>query len=63
MNTVGTREEVVAALNELAEGWWHLAKDRNALEAHEAAEAVADGQDSVRVGHSVYEVTEDTLEG
>lgn len=54
----GTKDEIVAALEEKAEGWRHLASDRKADRALEAAQNVREGSFSVKVGNTIYSVTD-----
>lgn len=54
----GRRDELVGLLNEHAEGWHHLANDRLYREALDGAAKLQAGDSSVRVGHTVYEVTD-----
>lgn len=53
-----TRDEMVAMLTNLAEGWEHLGNDRLARQSAWGATALVEGASSVRVGHTVYVVTE-----
>ncbi|MFG3200327.1 hypothetical protein ACGFYT_29885 [Streptomyces sp. NPDC048208] len=57
----GTRDEIVAALEERAEGWHRMASDRKADRAREAAQSVRDGSFCVKVGNTLYNVTEDAV--
>ncbi|MEW1550979.1 hypothetical protein [Streptomyces tsukubensis] len=59
----GTREEVVTELEARATGWHFMASDRKRDRAAEAAESVRDGADSVKVGHTVFAVTDDAVPG
>ncbi|MDX3551023.1 hypothetical protein PV729_04420 [Streptomyces europaeiscabiei] len=54
----GTRAELIALLREMATGWHHLCKDALAAQAADAAEGLAAGSFSVKVGHTVYSVNE-----
>lgn len=54
----GTRDELIAELGRLGEGWLHLGKPDNAADAARGIEALIMGGTSVRVGHASYEVTE-----
>lgn len=56
--TTGTRTELVRMLREMAEGWWHLAKDELAEAARDGAERLEAGASSIRVGHTIYTVTD-----
>lgn len=54
----GGRDEVSAELRDAVTGWEHNGKPALAAEAREALGQVAQGADSVRVGHLVYEVSD-----
>ncbi|MGV9364471.1 hypothetical protein [Amycolatopsis sp. NPDC003731] len=56
--TEGTQEELLAELRRLKEGWEHFGNDRLASEAGQAIDALTLGASSVRVGHTVFDVTE-----
>ncbi|MFE6846583.1 hypothetical protein [Streptomyces sp. NPDC057686] len=56
----GTREEIIAALEERAEGWHWMASDRKRDRALEAAQGIRDGSFSVKVGNVIYTVSEET---
>lgn len=56
----GTRPELVAELERLAEGWWHLGNNRMQHASELGAHQLGLGAPSVQVGHTVYEVTENT---
>lgn len=58
MSKRGKRAELTGHLDEMATGWWHLAKDDNSRAAHEGAEQLRSGAASVTVGHTTYEVDE-----
>lgn len=60
LNLRGARGDLVTSLRRLADGWWHLAKDQEALEAHRGAELLEQGHTFVDVGHTTYEVTDAT---
>ncbi|QPB09752.1 hypothetical protein CPT_Shaeky_065 [Streptomyces phage Shaeky] len=60
-NVTGTRAEIIAALEERAEGWHHMASDRKRDRALEAAQSVREGADSVKVGPTTYRVAEGPL--
>lgn len=46
----------------MAEGWWHLAKDRNSGEAAAGADEIRAGAVSVTVGHTTYEVVTESVQ-
>jgi hypothetical protein len=54
----GTRDELLAELRRLEEGWDHLGKPAKAAEARQGYHDLMTGSSSVRVGHTVYDVTE-----
>lgn len=54
----GSRSELVSLLRKMAEGWYHLAKDKLSADATAGAYRLASGDASVRVGHTLYEVTD-----
>jgi hypothetical protein len=56
----GSRQELTGEIRRLAEGWDHLGNGRLAQEAAQAVSELAQGASSVRVGHTVYGVTDDT---
>lgn len=56
----GTREELLAELRRLHEGWDHLGKPRLAAEAAQGIQDLQTGSTSVRVGHTAYDVTHAT---
>lgn len=58
MHKSGSREELVKVLNEMAEGWHHLCKDKLRDQAFEAADALSDGAVSAKVGRTTYSVTD-----
>lgn len=61
--TTGTREELVAELERLMEGWDHLGKPKNASACREGVEGLTRGASTVWVGTTEYRVTEDASEG
>lgn len=58
MNKSGTRAELIAELEEMAEGWSHLCKPALSTAAAEAAQGLEAGSVSVKVGHTTYSVTD-----
>lgn len=58
MNETGTREELIAKLRGMSEGWYRLAKDKLSRAASEAADALGAGSDVVQVGHTIYTVVD-----
>lgn len=58
MHKSGTRDELVAELREMSEGWWHLCKDELSASAADAANGLESGSCSVKVGHTIYTVNE-----
>jgi hypothetical protein len=50
----GPRSVLVAMLDGLASGWWHLGKPERAVSALEAARALRDGEDFADAGHAEY---------
>jgi hypothetical protein len=56
--TEGSRDELLAELRRLADGWNHFGNARRAEEARQAIDALTLGASSVRVGHTAYDVTE-----
>jgi hypothetical protein len=57
----GTKAEVIAELEDRAKGWHHMASDRKAERAREAAQSVRDGSFSVKVGNTIFTVTDDAV--
>ncbi len=57
----GTKAEVVAELRDRAEGWHHMASDAKRDRALEAAESVEAGSFSVKVGNTIFNVTDDAV--
>lgn len=56
----GSRDELVTALEDLAVGWRHLGREDLGRSAAEAADRLASGAYSVRVGRTEFVVTEAT---
>lgn len=56
LTTTGSREELIAELRRLVEGWWHLGKPRNAEACAEGIDALLNGEDEIDVGYSTYRV-------
>lgn len=57
-HVTGTREELIAELEERATAWHHMASDRKRDRAREAAQGLRDGSFSVRVGNTCYSVVD-----
>lgn len=55
----GPRADLVRVLQDQAEGWWHLAKDRLYAATNAGAARLEAGDLSVHVGHTLYVVMED----
>ncbi|WP_458085739.1 hypothetical protein [Streptomyces malaysiensis] len=58
MHKRGTRDELIADLRDSAEGWHHLCKDALSAAAADAADGLEAGSFSVKVGHTIYTVTD-----
>lgn len=56
----GTRDELIAEMERQVEGWAHYGNWRLADQAGEAVEDLRSGMKSVRVGMTVYDVTDGT---
>lgn len=55
----GTRAELVATLRDMSTGWFLRANDELSEAAAAGADQLEDGAFSVKVGHTVYTVTDD----
>ncbi len=53
----GERAELLAELRRMEIGWRHFGNERLAREAAQGAHDLLTGASSVRVGHTVYDVT------
>jgi hypothetical protein len=56
MSASGSRDEIAADLEDQVTGWMQRGNDTLSDEAEAALEALRDGADEVRVGHTVYRV-------
>jgi hypothetical protein len=56
LSFTGTREEVIAELEERAEDNWHMARDRQSGECVKAADAVKDGARVVDAVQTTFRV-------
>ena len=55
----GTRAELVDTLREMAQGWHFLCKDKLSAAAADAADGLEAGSFCVKVGHTVYTVSDE----
>lgn len=60
MECSGTRDELIAELEDSAQGWTAFAKDDNAEDCRDGIERLRDGLNQVTVGYTVYRVTDAT---
>lgn len=60
MTCDGTRDELIAELEDSATGWRAFAKDDNAEDCEQGIERLREGAESVTVGHTEYRVTQAT---
>jgi len=60
MSCEGTRDELIADLEDSVVGWTAFAKDDNAEDCRQGIERLREGADQVTVGHTVYRVTQAT---
>jgi hypothetical protein len=56
--TSGTRDELMSQLKNMAEGWDHLGKPKQAAAAVAAFIELESGASSVQAGHTTYIVTD-----
>lgn len=60
LRTEGSRSDLVAKLYERAEYLWHMGKDERAVaQARAGAERLKAGDSSIRVGVTIYVVTDE----
>ena len=57
MTCEGTRDELIADLEDSAEGWTAFAKDDNAEDCRAGIERLREGATAITVGHTEYRVT------
>ena len=60
MTCEGTRDELIAELEDSRAGWLAFAKDDNADDCEQGIERLREGADTVMVGHTEYRVTQPT---
>lgn len=54
----GSRQEIIALLEDATEGWIHFGKPELSSQAREAIKSFEQGSFSVRVGHTIYEISD-----
>lgn len=57
MTCEGTRDELIADLEDSATGWRAFAKTDNAADCEQGIERLRGGAEAVTVGHTEYRVT------
>jgi hypothetical protein len=58
LTVTGSRDELTDHLQEMAAGWYHLAKDKQADSASKAAAELANGSRRAKAGHTTFVVDE-----